>query len=112
MAWLLRNYSTPVGRNDDWATLLEGFGMCASIDEERALFAKKDIYLAQWNRSLNENNLDFVLALPFPTPAIPRNSTGKATFMSAAGTFIYNFVRLLPIRICLAPFPDPFSPIP
>ncbi|KAF9652291.1 amidase signature enzyme [Thelephora ganbajun] len=92
MAWMLRNYSSPAGRNDDWATLLEGFGMCASIDEERALFAKKDIYLAEWNKSLNENNLDFILALPFPTPAIPKNSTEKATFMSAAGCFIYNFL--------------------
>ena len=103
MAWMLRSYSVPAGRNDDWATLLEGFGMCPSIDEERVLFAKKDIYLAEWNRSLNDNKLDFVLALPFPTPAIPRNSTGKATFMSAAGSFIYNFVRLLPICIYLTP---------
>ena len=92
MAWMLRNYSEPPGRNDDWATLLEGFGLCPSIEEERTLFAKKDIYLAEWNKSLNENKLDFILALPFPTPAIPRNSTGKATFMSAAGSFIYNFV--------------------
>ena len=98
---MLRNYSEPPGRNDDWATLLEGFGLCPSIEEERALFAKKDIYLAEWNKSLNENNLDFVLALPFPTPAIPRNSTGKATFMSAAGSFIYNFVRRL--LTCLKP---------
>jgi len=95
MAWMLRNYSVPPGRNDDWATLLEGFGLCPSIEEERTLFAKKDVYLAEWNKSLNENNLDFILALPFPTPAIPRNSTGKATFMSAAGSFIYNFVRRL-----------------
>ena len=107
MAWMLRNYSSPAGRNDDWATLLEGFRMCASIDEERALFAKKDLYLAEWNRSLNENDLDFVLALPFPTPAIPRNSTGKATFMSAAGSFIYNFVRLVPLG-----FETPFLIVP
>ena len=73
--------------------------MCASIDEERVLFAKKEVYLAEWNKSLNENKLDFILALPFPTPAIPRNSTGKATFMSAAGSFIYNFVRRLYSRL-------------
>ena len=98
MAWMLRNYSSPAGRNDDWASLLEGFGLCPSIIEERKLFVKKDIYLAEWNRSLNENNLDFILALPFPTPAIPKNSTGKATILSTAGCFIYNFVRLLPIH--------------
>ena len=107
MAWMLRWYSSPAGRNDDWATLLEGFGLCPSIDEERTLFAKKDVYLAEWNKSLNKNNLDFILALPFPTPAIPRNSTGKATFMSAAGCFIYNFVRLLPLRP--GPATDPIS---
>jgi len=98
MAWMLRNYSSPAGRNDDWASLFDGFGLCSSINEERTLFAKKDAYLAEWNRSLNENNLDFILALPFPTPAIPRNSTGKATLISAAGCFLYNFVRLLAIR--------------
>ena len=102
MAWLLRYYSVPAGRNDDWATLLEGFRKCSSIDEERMLFAKKDLYLAEWHRSLNENKIDFLLNLPFPTPAIPRNSTGKATFMSAAGTFIYNFV-------CLHPHPSLFE---
>ena len=98
MAWMLRNYSSPAGRNDDWATLLEGFGLCPSINEERELFAKKDIYLAEWNRSLNEHDLDFILALPFPTPAIPRNSTGKVTLTSSAGCLVYNFVRLLPIH--------------
>jgi hypothetical protein len=95
MAWMLRNYSSPPGRNDGWAYLLEGFEKCHSIEEERVLFAQKDIYLAEWNRSLNENKLDFILALPFPTPAIPKNTTGKATLISAAGCFIYNFVRPL-----------------
>ena len=93
MVWWLRAYSTPAGRNDDWATLLEGFGLSPSVDEERVLFANKDAYLAEWNRSLNENRLDFVLALPLPTPAIPRNSTAKATLMSSAGCFVYNLVR-------------------
>ena len=94
MAWMLRNYSSPPGRNDGWAYLLEGFGKCPSIDEERELFAQKDVYLAEWNRSMNENKVDFILALPFPTPAIPKNTTGKATIISAAGSFLYNFVRL------------------
>lgn len=93
MVWWLRNYSTPAGRNDDWATLLEGFGLSPSVDQERVLFAKKDAYLAEWNRSLNENRLDFVLALPLPMPAIPRKSTAKATLMSCAGSFVYNLVR-------------------
>jgi len=110
MAWMLRNYSTPPGRNDDWATLLEGFGMCASIDEERTLFVKKDVYLAEWNRSLNENNIDFILAIPLPTPAIPRNATGKATFMSASGCFIYNFVRLIPLRYPSFDIDSPIAP--
>lgn len=94
MAWMLRNYSSPAGRNNDWATLLEGFQICPSIDKERELFVQKDIYLAEWNKSLNENDLDFVLTLPFPSPAIPKNTTGKVTLMSAAGCFIYNLVRL------------------
>ena len=93
MSWALRNYSSPPGRNDDWAGLLDGFGMCSSIDEERTLFAKKDIYLEEWHKSLNNNSLDFVLTLPFPTPAFPKNSTAKVTFMSASGCFMYNFVR-------------------
>lgn len=93
MAWMLRKYSSPAGRNDDWATLLEGFGKCPSIQEECQLFLKKDAYLAEWNRSMNENKLDFILALPFPTPAIPKNTTGKATMISTAGCFIYSFVR-------------------
>jgi len=96
MAWATRRYSSPAGRNDDWAYLLEGFGSCSSVNEEHALFVKKDIYLAEWNKSLNENRLDFVLALPVPVPAIPRGSTGKATLMSAAGCLIYNLVSLLP----------------
>ena len=96
MAWMLRKFSSPAGRNNDWATLLEGFGECHSIEEERELFVKKDMYLAEWNRSLNENNLDFILNLPFPMPAIPKHTTGKATLISSAGSFIYNFVRLSP----------------
>ena len=98
MAWMLRKYSSPAGRNDYWAALLEVFGLCPSIIKEHELFVEKDIYLAEWNRSLNENNLDFVLNIPFPTPAIPRNTTGKATIISAAGCFVYNLVRLLPIH--------------
>ena len=92
MAWWLRYSSTPAGRNDDWATLLEGFGLSPSVSEERALFSKRDAYLAEWNRSWNEHKLDFVLTLPLPTPAIPRGSTAKATLMSSAGCFIYNLV--------------------
>ena len=93
MVWMLRKYSSPAGRNDDWATLIEGFEMRPSVDEQRELLAEKDSYLAEWNRSLNENRLDFILALPFPTPAIPKNTVGKATLISAAGSFIYSFVR-------------------
>jgi hypothetical protein len=93
MAWMLRHYSSPAGRNDDWATILEGFGLCPSINDERELFVKQETYLAEWNKSLNENDLDFVLALPFPMPAIPRNSTGKVTILSAAGCLIFNLVR-------------------
>jgi hypothetical protein len=93
MVWWLRYSSTPAGRNDGWATLLEGFGLSPSVVEERMMFEKKDAYLAEWNRSWNEHKLDFVLALPLPTPAIPRNSTAKATLMSAAGCFVYNLVR-------------------
>ena len=96
MAWMLRKCSSPAGRNDDWATLLEGFGKLGSIEEERELFVKQNQYLAERNRSLNENNLDLILATPFPTPAIPKHTTGKATLISASGCFIYNFVRLLP----------------
>jgi len=102
---MLRNYSSPAGRNDEWATLLGGLDKCGSIEEERELFAKKDIYLAEWTRSWNKNNLDFVLALPFPMPAIPKNTTGKATLMSTSGCFIFNFVRNLPIYPCMASIP-------
>ena len=93
MAWMLRKYSSPAGRNDDWATLLEWFGKCPSIEGERELFVNKEAYLAEWNRSLNENKLDFVLNLPFSTPAIPKGTTGKATMISTAGCFLYNLVR-------------------
>lgn len=109
MAWMLRKYSSPAGRNDDWATLLEGFAKCPSIQEERELFVKKDAYLAEWNTSLNESKLDFVLGLPFPTPAIPKNTTGKATLISAAGCFLYNFVRPL-VYFCKTSLPNLFFP--
>lgn len=92
MAWMLRKYSSPAGRNDDWAYLLDGFGKCPSVEEVHKLFVKKDSYLAEWNRSLNENGIDFILTLPYPTPAIPRGTTGKATLISASGCFIYNFL--------------------
>lgn len=108
MAWMLRKFSSPAGRNEDWATLLEVFGKCPSIEEERKLFVKKDAYLAEWNRSLNDNNLDFVLTLPFPTPAIPKNSTGKVTMISSAGCFLYNLVRF-PLYFYTASLPDLFS---
>jgi hypothetical protein len=106
MAWMLRNWSSPAGRNDDWATLLvEGFKPCAGINEERELFVKQDDYLAEWNRSLNENNLDFILTSPFPTPAIPRDTTGKVTLMASSGTFIFNLVRLPLIHLRLTAIP-------
>ena len=100
MAWMLRYYSSPPGRNDGWAHLLEGFAKCPSIEEEHKLLVRKDLYLAEWNRSMNENNVDFILAPPFPTPAIPKKTTGKATMVSSSGCFLYNLVRLFS-NLCL-----------
>ena len=92
-AYLLRTLSRPDGRNEAWASLLEVFHPC-TVSEERQMVIEKDLYAQEWHRRWSAEQLDFILTVPFATPAIPKGSTGKATLIAATYCYLWNFVRI------------------
>lgn len=70
-AWALRTFSRPYGRNEVWASLLEGFH-AKSASEVCGLVVRRDEYRAAWFEAMREQRLDFVLTLPHALPAMPK----------------------------------------
>jgi len=56
------------------------------------MVVEKDAYIQEWQRQWNAEQLDFVLTVPFATPAIPKGTTGKATLIAATYCYIWNFL--------------------
>lgn len=65
-----------------------------TILEERALVVQRDEHRAAWHSRWAEEDLDFVLTVPFPLPALENGTSEKASLMTAGYTFIFNVVRI------------------
>jgi hypothetical protein len=63
-----------------------------SIVEERALVAHRDELRAGWHESWTEANLDFIITVPHPLPALQNGTGERASLMSTGYTFLFNMV--------------------
>jgi hypothetical protein len=64
-----------------------------TVVEERALVARRDDFRAAWHDRWTEENLDFVITVPHPLPALENGTGERASLMSAGYTFLFNMVR-------------------
>lgn len=70
-AWTLRTFSRPSGRNETWASLLEGFHS-KTASEQRKLTVQREEYRAAWHEAMREQEVDFVLTVPYALPGMPK----------------------------------------
>ncbi|KAJ7274862.1 amidase signature domain-containing protein [Mycena rebaudengoi] len=63
-----------------------------SIVEERALVAHRDELRAGWHESWTEANLDFIITVPHPLPALQNGTSERASLMSTGYTFLFNML--------------------
>ncbi|KAJ7466725.1 amidase signature domain-containing protein [Mycena galericulata] len=63
-----------------------------TILEERALVARRDEFRSEWHERWTEENLDFVLTVPHPLPALENGTGERASLMSAGYTFLFNML--------------------
>jgi hypothetical protein len=92
VAVLLRLFSRPRGHNEVLASLIPA-SHPKSMLQERELIVEQEQYTADWYHSWNTEKLDFVLTVPYPTPAVSRGSGGNS--LSTGYTSIYNLVCIL-----------------
>lgn len=64
-----------------------------TVVQERDLVARRDEFRAEWHERWTEENLDFVLTVPHPLPALENGTGERASLMSAGYTFLFNMVR-------------------
>jgi hypothetical protein len=76
-----------------YASLLDAM-FPKSVVEQRALVAHRDEMRAAWHARWTEENLDFVLTVPHPLPALENGTGERASLISAGYTFLFNIVRL------------------
>jgi hypothetical protein len=91
VAYALRRLSSPAGRNDAYADVLERMHP-QTVAQERELTVLLEDYRTQWNTTLKAQGIDFVLSVSCALPAMPRDGTGTATFLAATYFFFYNIV--------------------
>ncbi|KAF7289788.1 Amidase domain-containing protein [Mycena indigotica] len=63
-----------------------------SVVEERALVVRRDALREEWYQRWMEENLDFVLSVPHPLPALENGTGDKTSLLSAAYTFLWNML--------------------
>ncbi|KAF8193269.1 amidase signature domain-containing protein [Mycena galopus ATCC 62051] len=85
MAWMHRT------ADPFYAYLLEAM-YPKSILEERALIVRRDELRSEWHDAWTEANLDFVLTVPHPLPALENGTGEKASLMSAGYTFLFSIL--------------------
>lgn len=81
-----------IRRDPVWASLLQDFGR-KNTTEYWALIARREAYKRRWFEYWQSKDLDFVLAPPNATPAVPHNGMHDAV-SSCGYTFMFNLVRL------------------
>lgn len=64
-----------------------------TVVQERDLVARRDEFRAEWHERWTAENLDFVLTVPHPLPALENGTGERASLMSAGYTFLFNLVR-------------------
>ncbi|EKM56949.1 uncharacterized protein PHACADRAFT_254364, partial [Phanerochaete carnosa HHB-10118-sp] len=87
----LRWFSSPPGRNDAYARLIECLHPC-SIADERKLSILVEEYRTRWAGAMTEQGVDFILTVPHALPPMPKDGTGTATLLSANYCFLYNIL--------------------
>ncbi|KAJ7152670.1 amidase signature domain-containing protein [Mycena crocata] len=85
MAWFNRT------TDPFYATLLEVM-YPKTVVEERDLVAQRDEFRSAWHERWTEENLDFVLTVPHPLPALENGTGERASLMSAGYTFLFNML--------------------
>lgn len=73
-AWILRTFSRPFGRNEAWASLVEGFHP-KSASEQWKLTIEREEYRAAWHRAMRDQGVDFVLTVPHALPPMPKGAS-------------------------------------
>ncbi|KAJ7607058.1 amidase signature domain-containing protein [Roridomyces roridus] len=74
-----------------YATLLESMHP-KTIVEERELCAKRDEMRGRWHERWSEEDLDFVLTVGHPLPALENGTGEKASLISSGYTFMFNIL--------------------
>lgn len=81
-----------VRRDDVWAGLVRDWH-AKSAFENWKLVAEREAYRAEWFEWWNAQDLDFILAPPNATPAVPHDGM-KDAVSSCGYTFLFNIVSL------------------
>ncbi|KAJ7187555.1 amidase signature domain-containing protein, partial [Mycena haematopus] len=63
-----------------------------SVLEERVLIARRDEFRSEWHEAWTEANLDFVLTVPHPLPALENGTGEKASLMSTGSAFLFSIL--------------------
>ncbi|KAJ7051365.1 amidase signature domain-containing protein [Mycena amicta] len=79
-------------RSDPFAATLLSVMHPKSVLEQRALVVQRDAFRAAWHDRWTEENLDFVLSVAHPLPALENGSGEKASLLSAGYTFLWNML--------------------
>ncbi|KAJ7735382.1 amidase signature domain-containing protein [Mycena maculata] len=85
MAWFNR------ATDPFYATLVEVM-YPKTVVQERDLVARRDEFRAEWHKRWTEENLDFVLTVPHPLPALENGTGERASLISAGYTFLFNML--------------------
>ncbi|KAI6118647.1 amidase signature domain-containing protein [Pisolithus croceorrhizus] len=63
-----------------------------SPSQERALVVAREEYRAKWRGVWENNEWDFLVCAPHPSPAIPKGTAEKVTLVSCANMMIWNIL--------------------
>ncbi|KAJ7686189.1 amidase signature domain-containing protein [Mycena rosella] len=63
-----------------------------TVLEDRALVARRDEFRGAWHERWTEENLDFVLTVPHPLPALENGTGERASLISTGYTFLFNLL--------------------
>lgn len=87
-AWYLRY----IRKDEIFAGLVENWHE-KSVEEYWKLIAEREDYRAHWFAMWQDEQLDFVLTVPNPLPALPHGGA-KQSWKACGYTFLFNLVRL------------------
>ncbi|CUS07150.1 unnamed protein product [Tuber aestivum] len=77
-------------RDEIWAALIKDWSPTSSVDQWK-LVSKRERIRAEWDKFWSENELDFIVCVPNPLPAIPHGG-GKNAFVNCSYTLIWSLM--------------------